>query len=164
MLTMNGYQAEQHEVTMEKSLSFGLCFFSLYSLTLLICVSSTQFTKYAIKRERPKRHLETSRLNDLRGKENGTYAMPSGDSAAAAVFCYLVAYELGLPAVYILMPLVMLGRVYYQCHWIGDTIVGFFFGTFWGLVGTANFDTLLPIFVRLVGHDSFQPIPHAPEQ
>lgn len=77
---------------MQKSLSYGLCFFTLFSLTLLVSVSSTQFAKYAIRRERPKRRLDTTRLNDLRGKETGTFAMPSGDSAAAAVFCYLVAF------------------------------------------------------------------------
>lgn len=76
-------------------------------------VTSTQLMKYAIKRERPKRRSDTTRISDLRGKEIGTYAMPSGDSAAGAVFCALVAIEVGIPYIYILMPFVMLGRVYY---------------------------------------------------
>ncbi len=72
--------------------------------------------------------------------------MPSGDSSAAAVFCCLVAFELGMPLIYILMPLVMLGRVYYQCHWLGDTLIGLLVGSFWGLVGTNNFSALVPLF------------------
>ena len=95
--------------------------------------------KYTIKRERPRRRPDTTRLSDLRGKETGTYAMPSGDSAAAAVFCYLVAFEMGLPQVYLLLPLVMMGRVYYQCHWFGDTIVGVIIGTFWAFVVSSDF-------------------------
>ena len=61
--------------------------------------------KYTIKRERPRRRPDTTRLSDLRGKETGTYAMPSGDSAAAAVFCYLVAFEMGLPQVPVIGPM-----------------------------------------------------------
>ena len=102
--------------------------------------------KYGIKRERPKRRSDTTRISDLRGKETGTYAMPSGDSSAAAVFCALVAIEMGMPQIYVLMPLVMLGRVYYQCHWIGDTVIGFFVGSFWGLVTASNFHSFVPFF------------------
>ena len=102
-------------------------------------VCCTQLMKHSIKRERPVRRSDTTRLSDLRGKEIGTYAMPSGDTSAAAVFCLLVAVEMGWPLIYVLMPLVMLGRVYYQCHWLGDTIVGLLVGTFWGMVGASNF-------------------------
>ena len=125
-------------------------------------VCCTQLMKYTIKRERPKRRSDTTRVNDLRGKENGTFAMPSGDSSAAAVWCALVACEMGMPAIYILMPLVMLGRVYYQCHWLGDTIVGFFVGSFWGLVGVTNFSALVPFFKMIAGTDSFVPMSEAP--
>ena len=120
---------------------------------MMICC--TQIMKYTIKRERPVRRSDTTRLSDLRGKETGTYAMPSGDSSAAAVFCLLVYTEMGWPLIYILMPLVMLGRVYYQCHWIGDTVVGLFVGTFWGVIGAMNFPILVPFFRALVGSQSF---------
>ena len=111
--------------------------------------------KLTIKRERPKPRTDTTRLSDLRGKEVGTYSMPSGDSSAAAVFCMLVAAELGIPLIYILMPLVMLGRVYYHCHWLGDTIIGLFVGTFWGLVGMTYFTALVPFFKSICGDDAF---------
>ena len=114
--------------------------------------------KHGIKRERPKKRWAATRLNDLRGKETGTFAMPSGDSSAGAVFCALVAIEMGMPWIYILMPFVMLGRVYYQCHWIGDTIVGFFVGTFWGIFGATYFTTLVPLFEYATGEDGFMPL------
>lgn len=118
-------------------------------------VCCTQLMKYTIKRERPRPRSDTTRINDLRVKENGTYSMPSGDTSAAAVFCVLVCVEMGMPLIYILMPLVMLGRVYYQCHWIGDTIVGLFVGTFWGVVGSTYFNELVPLFKTIAGSEAF---------
>jgi len=113
MLTNNGFQAVGDKIAAKDKLGYGFCFFFLFGICLLLMVCCTQIMKYTIKRERPKRRLDTKRLSDLRGKENGTYAMPSGDVSAAAVFCCLVAFEMGMPAIYILMPLVMMGRVYY---------------------------------------------------
>ena len=84
--------------------------------------------------------------------------MPSGDSSTGAVFCAIVAIEMGMPWIYIIMPFVMLGRVYYQCHWIGDTIVGFFVGTFWGIFGATYFTTLVPLFEYATGEDGFMPL------
>ena len=70
--------------------------------------------KYTLRRSRPKALNFTVRWgSDLRKAEEGTYSMPSGDTAAAALFCYLYAYMVQMEAIYILLPLVMLGRVYY---------------------------------------------------
>ena len=113
MLQVNGYKPAGDQVSDERRLAYGFCFFVLYGMCLLFMVCCTQLMKYAIKRERPKRRSDTTRISDLRGKETGTFAMPSGDSSAAAVFCALVSIEMGMPLIYILMPLVMLGRVYY---------------------------------------------------
>jgi len=111
--------------------------------------------KYVIRRKRPKSYSGTTRISDLRGKEKGTFAMPSGDCSAAAVFCAMVTVEIGLPYIYILMPFVMLGRVYYQCHWLGDTIAGCFVGTFWGILGISNFYAFVPYFQAICGIDAF---------
>lgn len=55
--------------------------------------------------------------------------MPSGDSIQSALFaCYL--YYLGVPA-YFLIAFhigVCLGRVYYMCHWVMDTVVSTILG------------------------------------
>jgi hypothetical protein len=55
--------------------------------------------------------------------------MPSGDASAAALFCFMFFVVLDLKFVYFILPLVMCGRVYYHCHWFGDTIVGVAVGT-----------------------------------
>ena len=48
--------------------------------------------KYTLRRSRPKALDHTVRWgSDLRKAEEGTYSMPSGDTAAAALFCYLYA-------------------------------------------------------------------------
>ena len=120
----------------------------------MICIA--QVMKYSLRRERPTLRSDTTRLSDLRAKEVGTYAMPSADSAAAAIFCFLITVELKMPLVYILLPLVMLGRVYYQCHWVGDTLVGFLLGTFISFVVTNQFNAFVPFFRQIVGIDSFE--------
>ena len=84
-----------------------------FGFTLLVNVCCTQCMKYTLKRERPERIPGTKRCNNLRAAENGTWSMPSGDSAAAAVFCVIVGMEMHLPWVFLSLPLVMLGRVYY---------------------------------------------------
>jgi len=98
--------------------------------------------KIIFKRARPELSANTIRIGALRNAEVGTYSLPSGDSAAAALFCYLYCTILQLPIVYILLPLVMLGRVYYCCHWFGDTIVGAFLGTSWGILAHIKFHAL----------------------
>jgi hypothetical protein len=55
--------------------------------------------------------------------------MPSGDSIQSALFvCYL--YYLGVPAPYLILFHigVCLGRVYYMCHWVMDTVVSTILG------------------------------------
>ena len=158
MLETNDFKPIGTKASDELRLGFGFCFFALYGISLLLMVCCTQLMKYSIKRERPKRRSDTTRISDLRVKENGTFSMPSGDSSAAAVFCVLVAYEMGMPLIYILMPLVMLGRVYYQCHWIGDTIVGLFVGTFWGALSITNFNAFVPFFKHVTGSDAWEPL------
>lgn len=81
----------------ELRLAYGFCFFLQYGISLLLMVCCTQLMKHGFKRERPKRRSDTTRLSDLRAKETGTFAMPSGDTSAAAVFCALVAIEMGMP-------------------------------------------------------------------
>jgi hypothetical protein len=56
--------------------------------------------------------------------------MPSGDSIQSALFtCFL--YHLGIPAPYLIIfhVGVCLGRVYYMCHWVLDTVVASILGS-----------------------------------
>jgi len=56
-------------------------------------------------------------------------SMPSGDAAAAAFSCgtYIYLYGCNYLSI-IIVPLVMLGRVYVHCHWFSDTIIGAMIG------------------------------------
>ena len=145
MLATNGY-ALVGQINDDRRLKYGFCLFILYGISLLMMFCITQLMKKTIRRERPTRRNDVTRVSQLRDKEDGTFSMPSGDASAAAVWIAIISMEMGWPALYILMPLVMLGRVYYQCHWLGDTIVGLFVGTFFGLVGVSNFDFFVPLF------------------
>lgn len=55
--------------------------------------------------------------------------MPSGDAIQSALFVVFLHY-LNVPFIYLIIFHigVCLGRVYYMCHWIADTIVASFLG------------------------------------
>lgn len=55
--------------------------------------------------------------------------MPSGDSAFGAQFLAVVAFVFNQPWLLAFTPVVMLGRIYFHCHWILDTIAGAGMGT-----------------------------------
>ena len=136
----------------------GFSYMFYFDIILLCMVTSTQVLKYLIKRERPQRKLAVPRLSNLRDKEVGTYSMPSGDTSAAAVFCLINYLVMQMPAIYLILPLVALGRVYFQCHWFGDTIIGSFVGTFWGLIGYSQFLMLIPFLQLIAGDGTFVPL------
>ena len=50
----------------------------------------------------------------------------------------------------IIVPLVALGRIYYQCHYIGDTFVGGMVGLFIANVGYVHFDLIASYIMPLV--------------
>ena len=77
--------------------------------------------------------------------ENGSFAMPSGDSAAGGVFCMAMALAPGFQWCLAIAPLVMLGRVYYHCHWIADTICGASIGMMWSYILFTEFEHLAPL-------------------
>lgn len=50
----------------------------------------------------------------------------------------------------IVVPLVALGRIYYQCHYIGDTFVGGMFGFMVANMGYIHFDKVAQFILPLV--------------
>ena len=155
MLMNNNFKPRGDKITDTDKITYGYSFWLLFSLALGVSTLSSTILKNTIKRERPKARTDTTRISNLRGKEIGTFAMPSGDSNAAAVFCLLLAAEFDINMIYLIMPLVMLGRVYYQCHWLGDTIAGFLHGTMWGILFAYNFNIFVPLFEMVTGEDAF---------
>ena len=95
------------------------------------------------------------RMADPRGAEEGTYSMPSGDASACALFCYVYTYMMHIPAIYVVLPLVCLGRVYYHCHWLGDTFIGSILGTCWGILCCHQISIFIPFLQLIVGSEFF---------
>ena len=81
----------------------------------------------------PKRMVELSK------REIGTLSMPSGDAAQGALWCTmtLLFFESNLSM--LMLPFVALSRVYFRCHWIGDTVVGSMIGILCAYFGFLNF-------------------------
>ena len=128
----------------------------VYLITGTAMITTVQILKYTLKRARPEPLPNSQRIGSLRNAELGTYSMPSGDAAAAALFCFLFCSILNMPAIYLILPLVMLGRVYYHCHWLGDTFIGVAIGTFWGVIAYSQFDVLFSQMGRVIaGPSSF---------
>lgn len=54
----------------------------------------------------------------------------------------------------LVIPFVAFGRVYFRCHWFGDTIVGSIIGAGFAVIGFFNFtkfaDILVYFFPKLV--------------
>ena len=157
MLTSQGFEPLGDDIKDTVKLRLGLCFMLFFQLVLLAMVTSTQVLKYTIRRERPQKKPEAPRLSNLRDHEIGTYSMPSGDTSAAAVFCLLLAFIMKMPQCYAVLPLVAMGRVFYQCHWFGDTIVGSIVGTLWGLIGCSQFLMMAPLMQVIAGEGTFTP-------
>ncbi len=88
---------------------------------------AVDIAKRMVGRHRP-RHFAARRYN-VRMLINNP-AMPSGDSAQAAVWACVLSRLFGTPVFLALIPSTMFARVFYGAHWIGDTIVGAAIGCF----------------------------------
>jgi len=82
--------------------------------------------------------------------------MPSGDSGAGGIFCFIFGVYLQMPYFFLCLPLVMCGRVYYQCHWFADTIVGALIGCCWGALMMREFNLTVPLLELFSGAGSFE--------
>lgn len=153
-----GYRPVQHELSIVERLRYGVVFMLYYAVALGIMVSSTQIMKYTIKRPRPEIPAAATRMVNLVKHEAGTWAMPSGDSAAAACFCFMYTAFLRLPSVYIILPLVCCGRVFFHCHYFGDTFIGSIVGTLWGLFVFQIFTFTVPAAQWIAGPNTFLPL------
>ena len=109
----------------------------LFNITqLLSLLIVTQTLKNVLRRQRPLyphnqlglEPLVPKRVGNLSDKESGTLSMPSGDTAQAANWCVLTYLFYESYFSLMIIPLVALSRVYFRCHWIGDTIIGTIIG------------------------------------
>ena len=129
-----------------------------YGISLLVVVVVFQILKYSIRRKRPVVRPESKRLTSrLTKAEHGTFSMPSGDASCVGLFCFLYTAMMGIPTTYIIMPLVMAGRVFYQCHWWGDTLCGVVIGTVVGAIVFTQFEAWAPLARLICGEGTFIP-------
>ena len=85
--------------------------------------------KHATKRSRPD-FEENFRYVPCKKGEEGTPAMPSGDTSACVTWVYLTILMTNQWWLICMVPVVMFGRIWYYCHYFTDTIAGLFLGVF----------------------------------
>ena len=116
----------------------------LYALTAIGVFSVTTVMKAMTDRDRPENPKESDdekyrralRFFNLRGRESNK-SMPSGDTAqSAACAAFICLYLPGIFALFggelfrmRLIATVAMARIFYHCHFIGDTMVGALVGT-----------------------------------
>ena len=83
------------------------------------------FTKKKLGRPRP--NFNPIKKYQLRKRETNC-SMPSGDSFHAALFGTLLFSDLNCYYGFIFVPLVMYARIYFNCHFFFDTVVGVLMG------------------------------------
>ena len=92
------------------------------------------------------------RIIEINTKEVGSYSIPSGDASQAALWCTLTQLFfspiLATPILVIFM--VSFARVYYRCHWIGDTIVGSLLGITVAHISFHNFKDISILLVKYI--------------
>jgi membrane-associated phospholipid phosphatase len=97
------------------------------ALQVVLVLLTTTLLKRLTGRHRPELYTPRQDLlhYNFRSKETNL-SMPSGDSAQAAAFWTFVNTQLGLPLglAVVMTGCTMYARVYFMCHFIGDTLVG----------------------------------------
>lgn len=136
-------EAQVDDGTLRLRLMYGFFIF-LFILTMTTLLVSA-FLKKLSNRARPK-YVNQNRLCNLRGRENHSKSMPSGDTTQGALWCGCMAVFFEQEYVLLFLPLVAYARVYYQCHWIGDTIMGALLGITMSLIAFASFPYFEPMF------------------
>ena len=96
-------------------------------LHVLIILLVTLISKHIIGRPRPNVRENVKRNFILRHKEKNC-SMPSGDAMQSANFAVILIYYFNCYYGVLLIPFVMISRVYYFCHYVSDTVVGAFMG------------------------------------
>jgi membrane-associated phospholipid phosphatase len=107
-----------------------------YVTVIVAALMLSTYLKRRIKRQRPKMRDDMMLKPMIIRKRENNHSMPSGDSIQAGVFLYAYLHRfdeaidnhLSRFIVCLLMINVLLGRVYFCCHYFSDTVVGFIIG------------------------------------
>jgi membrane-associated phospholipid phosphatase len=113
--------------------AIGCAFMIFYLMMILSLLIYNQIMKIFLMRRRPTITTQRKHFN-LRKLESNN-AMPSGDTAQSALWAGFIWIHFNYPPIFLfIIPLVAFARVYYMCHWIGDTMIGALFGLSFALV------------------------------
>lgn len=89
----------------------------------IITVIVTEIIKKRTKRNRPYLGITRKRKFHIRERYIN-FSFPSGDSAQAGAILLYLSYYLNNNIYIILLLMAMLGRIYFGCHYVLDTIFG----------------------------------------
>ena len=109
----------------------NFCLFFIPFIHVIVGAIFTVLSKSIIGRNRPTLTVKRY-FNSVRSKET-TKSMPSGDSLQATNFAIMAILYFNSNLKYcalLLIPGVMCGRVYYNCHYWFDCLIGLIFGIF----------------------------------
>ena len=115
---------------------------SFYIFCILLSLLMTLITKKALNRNRPQFYGHLKYKTPMFRSKEKNCSLPSGDSIQATNFAltlFFVAENYNtyfseqsltclLPSMVLFVILVMLGRVYFMCHYILDTVLGVIMG------------------------------------
>jgi membrane-associated phospholipid phosphatase len=94
----------------------------------LTTIAATTLLKRLVGRIRPGAHVLGAKTWNIRSLERNN-ALPSGDTAQAAAWATCLSLATGWWGWWAGVPCVAAARVYWGCHWWGDTAVGAAVGT-----------------------------------
>ena len=129
----------------------GAIYVIFYFIVSFVGIMLSLIGKVVFKRKRPiyatvdflkAPELSPIRVASMAQREIGSPAMPSADSTWGAVWCTLNVLLFQSKVSIFILPMVMLGRVYFRCHWIGDTIFGSAVGIISAVIGYIYFPEL----------------------
>ena len=93
-----------------------------YLVMMGVTALTIRSLKIVFGRDRPSL-VNSNRIFNLRKREVEK-AFPSGDTTHATLFSFFLLFHFGNPYWTIIVPCVAFARVFYQCHWFGDTLGG----------------------------------------
>ena len=124
-------------------------FIMFYTIGIPLTALMWGIIKHIFKRKRPSSEDGVIRKIDLRIKQGESFSFPSGDSLQAGFFSTFFFLLYGNVFYLFVYPLVAFARVYYKCHWIGDTIFGGMIGVVFGYI----YFTILPFMMSQQAND-----------
>ena len=96
-LAQMGYRPPDHDLSAFERFRVGFDFTITLTISYIIGAKIVWKLKKLFGRVRPYSPRHILRIKDLRPLEGHSYAMPSGDAMAGAIFCYFHCVAMSMP-------------------------------------------------------------------